>query len=194
MAAPSHPTRRICFGEFELDLSTRELRTNGTKQTLAPQPFQLLKLLIENRGQLVTHDTLVKHLWPADTFVDYEQGLKKAVNRLREVLNDSAEQPRFIENLPRQGYRFIGQLEVDTEGRTRPAEPIVLTPRLVAEEPRLIRPGHQPISVIHVLWLLGGVLCVGAVLFWRGRISRDVHQAPRDLKIIQLTANSLENA
>ena len=194
MATPSHPTRRICFGEFELDLSTRELWTDGTKQMLAPQPFQLLKLLIENRGQLVTHDTLVKHLWPADTFVDYEQGLKKAVNRLREVLNDSAEQPRFIENLPRQGYRFIGQLEVDTEGRTRPAEPIVLTPRLVAEEPRLIRPGHQPISVIHVLWLLGGVLCVGAVLFWRGRISRDVHQAPRDLKIIQLTANSLENA
>jgi len=110
MASPSHPTRRIRFDEFELDFSTRELSTNGTKQTLAPQSFQVLQLLIENRGQLVTREALVRHLWPADTFVDYEQGLKKAVNRLREALSDSAEQPRFIETLPRQGYRFIGEI------------------------------------------------------------------------------------
>ena len=75
------------FGEFELDLSTRELSTNGAKQTLAPQPFQVLELLIQHRGQLVTRDDLIHHLWPSDTFVDYEQGLKKAINRLREALN-----------------------------------------------------------------------------------------------------------
>ena len=109
MATPSRASQRVRFGEFELDLSTRELWTNGAKQTLAPQPFQVLQLLIENRGQLVSRDALVRHLWPSDTFVDYEQGLKKAVNRLREALNDSAEQPRFIETLPRQGYRFIGE-------------------------------------------------------------------------------------
>jgi len=110
---PSRTSQRVRFGEFELDLSTRELWINGTKQTLAPQPFQVLQLLIENQGQLVTRDALVRHLWTSDTFVDYEQGLKKAVNRLREALNDSAEQPHFIENLPRQGYRFIANVEFD---------------------------------------------------------------------------------
>ena len=99
------------FGEFELDLSTRELSTNGAKQTLAPQPFQVLELLIQHRGQLVTRDDLIHHLWPSDTFVDYEQGLKKAIKRLREALNDSADHPRFIETIPGQGYRFVGQVE-----------------------------------------------------------------------------------
>ena len=103
MATPWRASQRVRFGEFELDLSTRELWTNGTKQTLAPQPFEVLRLLIENRGQLVSHDVVVRHLWPSDTFVDYEQSLRKAVKRLRESLNDSAEQPRFIETLPRQG-------------------------------------------------------------------------------------------
>src|SRR3974377_1853266 len=112
MATPSRNSERVRFGEFELDLSTRELRLNDSKRTLAPQPFQVLKLLIQHRGQLVTRDDLVHHLWPSDTFVDYEQGLKKAINRLRDALNDSAEQPRFIENLPRQGYRFIAEVEV----------------------------------------------------------------------------------
>ena len=74
-------------------------------------------------------------LWPSDTFVDYEQGLKKAVNRLRETLNDSAEQPRFIENLPRQGYRFIGDLEFDTAIRDRFADPVVVMPKRVPDEP-----------------------------------------------------------
>ena len=127
------------FGEFELDLSTRELSTNGAKQTLAPQPFQVLELLIQHRGQLVTRDDLIHHLWPSDTFVDYEQGLKKAINRLRDALNDSAEQPRFIETLPRQGYRFIAVLEVDASYRAPIpiVEPGVLAPRLVTQDSQL---------------------------------------------------------
>ena len=116
MATPSQNSQRVRFGEFELDLSTRELWTNGTKQTLAPQTFQVLQILIENRGQLVSHDVVVRHLWPSDTFVDYEQSLRKAVNRLREALKDSAEHPRFIENLPRQGYRFIATVNSSTNG------------------------------------------------------------------------------
>lgn len=110
MATPSQTSHRVRFGEFELDLSTRELWTNGSKQTLAPQPFQVLQLLIEHHGDLVTRDMLIRRLWPSDTFVDYEQGLKKAIARLRENLGDSAEEPRFIENLPRQGYRFIAEV------------------------------------------------------------------------------------
>jgi len=129
----------VRFGEFELDLSTRELSTNGAKQTLAPQPFQVLELLIKHRGQLVTRDDLIHHLWPSDTFVDYEQGLKKAINRLRDALNDSAEQPRFIETLPRQGYRFIAVLEVDASYRAPIpiVEPGVLAPRLVTQDSQL---------------------------------------------------------
>ena len=110
MAVPLPTSRLVRFGEFELDLTTRELSSNGARQVLAPQPFQLLELLIENRGRLVTRDELVRQLWPNNTFVDYEQGLKKAVKRLREALNDSAEEPRYIETLPRQGYRFIAEI------------------------------------------------------------------------------------
>jgi len=81
MATPWRASQRVRFGEFELDLSTRELWTNGTKQTLAPQPFEVLRLLIENRGQLVSHDVVVRHLWPSDTFVDYEQSLRLSLGR-----------------------------------------------------------------------------------------------------------------
>jgi DNA-binding winged helix-turn-helix (wHTH) protein/Tol biopolymer transport system component len=181
------------FGEFELDLSTRELWTNGTKQTLAPQSFQALQLLIESRGQLVTRDALVKHLWPSDTFVDYEQGLKKAVKRLREALNDSAEQPRFIETLPRQGYRFIGEVEVDTVGRDRPAEPIVFTPHLVTQEPKQGHAIRPPISNSRVLWVIAVVICAAIFLFWKVRVSRGVLPTPREQKLTQLTANSFED-
>src|SRR5215469_2464468 len=193
MAAPSHPTRRICFGEFELDLSTRELRTNGTKQTLAPQPFQLLKLLIENRGQLVTRDTLVKHLWPADTFVDYEQGLKKAVNRLREVLNDSAEQPRFIENLPRQGYRFIAELEFETAWQTHTAKPFVLHPRLMEAEVSIDGPRREPILRTPLVWTVIAVICAAVVVIWQWGVYRRTPQSSREPRLTQLTANSFEN-
>ena len=194
MAAPSHSTRRMRFGEFELDLFTRELWTNGTKQTLAPQTFQVLHTLIERRGELVTREDLVSHLWPSDTFVDYEQGLKKAVMRLREALNDSAEQPRFIENLPRQGYRFIGEVEVDTVGRDRPAEPIVFAPHLVTQEPEQGNAIRPPLSNSRVVWVIAAVIWAAIILLWQVRILRSVPATLRELKLTQLTANSSENA
>jgi eukaryotic-like serine/threonine-protein kinase len=101
----------VRFGKFELDLRTRELRNNGRKLTLQEQPFQILAVLLERPGQLVTRDELTKRLWPSDTFVDFEHSLNKAVNRLREALEDSAEHPRLIETLPRRGYRLIAPLE-----------------------------------------------------------------------------------
>ena len=170
MALPSRNSQRVRFGEFELDLSTRELWNNGTKQTLAPQPFQVLQILIENRGQLVGRDALVKHLWPSDTFVDYEQGLKKAVNRLREALKDSAERPRFIETLPRQGYRFIGNLEFDTAVRDRSADPVVVMPKRVPEEPEAKVIRRKSIPTIHLLWVSATVIaaiCVATYLWLR---------------------------
>ncbi len=194
MATPSRNSQRVRFGEFELDLSTRELWTNGTKQTLAPQPFQVLQILIENRGQLVSRDDLVRHLWPSDTFVDYEQGLKKAVNRLREALNDSADRPRFIETLPRQGYRFIGNLEFDTITRDRIAEPVVVMPKRVPDELDAKITQRKPIPTIHLLWVSAAViLAVAGILAWRSRVSRHTSSAVPEPMTTQLTSNSIEN-
>jgi serine/threonine protein kinase len=103
--------QHIRFGEFQLDPSTRELWRNGQKFSLQEQPFQILSALLEHPGQLISRAVLRKRLWSSSTFVDFEHGLNKAMNRLREVLEDSADQPRFIETLPRQGYRFIAPVE-----------------------------------------------------------------------------------
>jgi eukaryotic-like serine/threonine-protein kinase len=107
----STESKSVCFEEFELDLLTGELRRNGQKLTLQEQAFQVLAALLERPGRLVTRDELRKRLWSSHTFVDFEQGLNKAVNRLRDVLEDSAEHPRFIETLPRRGYRFIAPVQ-----------------------------------------------------------------------------------
>ncbi len=100
------------FGDFELDLRTMELRRKGVKIRVQEQPLQLLGMLLEHTGELVTRDELHRKLWPVDTFVDFDHGLNTAVNRLRTALGDSAENPRFIETLPRKGYRFVGQVSV----------------------------------------------------------------------------------
>jgi TolB-like protein/DNA-binding winged helix-turn-helix (wHTH) protein/Flp pilus assembly protein TadD len=112
MAVPTESRRCVRFGRFELDLRTAELQTNGTRIHLQEKPFQILVALLEQPGEMVTREELTRRLWPAGTFVDFDLSLNKAVNRLREVLQDSAEQPRYIETLPRKGYRFIGPLGV----------------------------------------------------------------------------------
>src|SRR6266853_6380921 len=102
------PTNRvISFGTFEADLRAGELRRNGRKFRLQEQPFQVLAMLLEHPGEIVTREELHSRLWPADTFVDFDHGLNAAVKRLRDALGDSAEDPRFVETLARRGYRFI---------------------------------------------------------------------------------------
>ena len=110
MDAVSTP-KAVRFGTYEVDLRSRELRKNGLKVRLTGQPFQILAILLERPGELVTREELQKRLWPGDTFVDFDSGLNAAVNRVREALGDSAENPRFVETLPRRGYRFIAQVE-----------------------------------------------------------------------------------
>ena len=100
----------VCFGAFTADLRTRELRKHGVRLRLPGQSFQILQMLLQRPGELATREELRKALWPSDTFVDFEHGLNAAVNRLREVLGDSAERPQLIETLPRRGYRFIGTI------------------------------------------------------------------------------------
>jgi DNA-binding winged helix-turn-helix (wHTH) protein/TolB-like protein len=97
----------VSFGIFEADFRARELRKAGVRIKLHDQPFQVLAMLLDRPGELVTRDEIRKRLWPGDTFVDFDHGLNNAVARLREALGDSADTPRFIETLPRRGYRFI---------------------------------------------------------------------------------------
>ena len=97
----------VRFGVFELDLRRGELRRQGLKIRLQEQPFQVLAMLLEHPDELVTRDEMRKKLWPADTFVDFEHGLNKGINKIREALGDTAESPRFIETVPRRGYRFV---------------------------------------------------------------------------------------
>src|SRR5262245_56635910 len=95
------------FGLFEIDRRTGELRKQGTRLRLRGRPIDILLILMASPGQVVSREELRTKLWPADTFVDFDHGLHSAVNRLREAVNDSADNPRFIETLPRKGYRFI---------------------------------------------------------------------------------------
>jgi DNA-binding winged helix-turn-helix (wHTH) protein len=110
--APSSP-RTIRFGVFELDLKAGELRKQGVKIKLQEQPFQILVMLLEHPGEIVTREEIQQKLWPADTFVDFEHGINAAVKRLREALDDSADNPRFVETLARRGYRFVYPVDVE---------------------------------------------------------------------------------
>ena len=103
---------RLSFGVFEVDLRAGELRKRGLRVRLQQQPFQVLAMLLEHSGQVVGREELQKKLWPADTFVDFDHGLNKAINKIREALGDSAENPRFVETVARRGYRFIADVRV----------------------------------------------------------------------------------
>jgi len=103
--------RIIRFATFAVDLQTRELRKSGLKLKLHGQPFEVLAMLLEKPGEVVGRERLRERLWPTDTFVDFDHGVNTAINRLRDALGDSADNPRFIETLPRRGYRFIAPVE-----------------------------------------------------------------------------------
>jgi DNA-binding winged helix-turn-helix (wHTH) protein len=114
MQVPAQDRQSCRFGPFTVDLVSREV-WNGGKIQLQEKPFQILAILLERPGQLVTREELQRRLWPAGTFVDFDHSINTAIKKLREALRDDAEQPRFIQTLPRRGYRFIGQLEETIE-------------------------------------------------------------------------------
>jgi TolB-like protein/DNA-binding winged helix-turn-helix (wHTH) protein len=101
----------VRFGAFEVDLRAGELRKQGIRIKLQDQPFQVLQVLLERPGEVVTREELQQRIWPPDTFVDFDHGLHNAIKKLREALSDSAETPRYIETLPKRGYRFIGPVK-----------------------------------------------------------------------------------
>ena len=159
-AAPQPPTVR--FGPYEADLGTGELRREGTKVPLQDKPFQMLALLLRRPGELVTREELRSELWPADTFVDFEHGLNTAVKKLRQALDDSAETPKFVETLPKRGYRFVAPSVSGLE-----AAP----PAASAEAPR-----RKPWR-LHGPWAVVVIALVG-LLLWPHRRAGDVAPPP----------------
>ena len=120
MPSPENSSRIARFGIFELDLAAGELRKNGARLRLQEQPFQVLAALVERPGDVVTREDLRQKLWPSDTFVDFDHSLNTAINKVREVLGDSASSPRYIETLARRGYRFLAPVERENPPRESP--------------------------------------------------------------------------
>ena len=135
-------TRLVQFGIFEVDLRAGELRRNGSKVKLQEQPFQILSLLLEQPGQVVTREELKRKLWPADTFVDFDHGLNAAIRRLRDALGDSAENPRFVETVARRGYRFLVPIGGDAAS-------------VALAMPSSTRPKWWPVLAVLVVSLIG---------------------------------------
>ena len=141
MSSPAQLPKRASFAGFELDLETGELRGAEKKIVLPGQAFQVLCVLVEHPAQLVTREQLKKQLWPENTFGEFDQGLNKAINRLRDALQDDAERPRFIETLPRRGYRWIAPVQWDVNHGRHPES--LAEPRLSPEISQLPRSPKQ---------------------------------------------------
>jgi TolB-like protein/DNA-binding winged helix-turn-helix (wHTH) protein len=162
-------TRGTRFGAFEVDLRSGEVHKHGIRLKLQEQPFQVLALLLEHSGDVVTREELRQKLWPADTFVDFDTGLNSAIKKLRDVLGDSAEEPRYIETLPRRGYRFIGELkngvaergvEASSETAVAPEFPVVASSVASDAESASRRLPFRKILKLS----LAGVICFAVLL------------------------------
>ncbi len=177
-------TRVLRFDTFELDLRAGELRKRGVKLRLQGQPLQLLRILLQGAGNLVTREELRSQLWPADTFVDFDHSLHNAIGRIRETLGDSAETPRYIETLPRRGYRFIAPVEQVQALRTSEAN------GNKTREALAVAPQSKTRAATLALTLL--VLAASGSAFWLVRaVSRPTSAAPRLRSIAVLPLENL---
>jgi TolB-like protein/DNA-binding winged helix-turn-helix (wHTH) protein/Tfp pilus assembly protein PilF len=182
MASPPSPSETISFGEFHANLHSRELSRQGSRIRLPDQAFQVLAMLLEHPGELVTREEFRKRLWPADTFVDFDHGLNNAVNRLREALADSATVPRFVETLPRRGYRFIGDINSAPRVQSVPA-----SVELRIEPPQLPpKSTHKWGSLRVWIWAGAAVCAILLIALWM-RLG-DLHSVPpiRSLAVLPL--------
>ncbi len=136
MELPVKPGKILRFGAFEVDVSAGEMRKSGMRLRLQGQPFQILLLLLESPGQVVSRDLIREQLWTADTFVDFEHSLNTAIKKLRQALKDDPGNPRFVETLPRRGYRFIAPVTVDLKqpGRETESGQLAATPAVTQYE------------------------------------------------------------
>jgi Tol biopolymer transport system component/DNA-binding winged helix-turn-helix (wHTH) protein len=182
MAEVERQLRLLRFENFEVDLRTGELRKAGVKLKFSGQPFQVLSILLEHPGEVVTRDELQKRLWP-DTFVDVDHNLNTAINKIREVLGDSAESPRFVETLPRRGYRFIGELESPVQ----PVIPLTIPPTIPVATLETDSSRHSPQKWWKIA-AIAGCAVAAVMLGWLLSLQhREVQPAP-SVKLIPLTS------
>src|SRR5271166_4176994 len=138
---PKKRGRLLRFSVFEVNFDSRELFKQGRKVKIQGQPFEVLVALLDRPGEMVSREELQQRVWPSDTAGDFDQGLNRAINKVREALGDSAESPQFVETLPRLGYRFVGSIEEELDGRPAPSKPspvpfLIQTPDASADRPK----------------------------------------------------------
>lgn len=189
MNAGNARPRLLRFGAFEADLRTGELRKQGLKVKLPGQPFQILAMLLEHPGELVTREEIRERLWGGDTFLDFEHSVNNSINRLREALGDDPAAPRFVETLPRHGYRFVAPVEV------APASPAG-----DAGAPRGVAQGEVPPRPYRAVALAGASVLAFVAVFlaldvagWRDRLLRRIAPAPRIESIAVLPLENLSH-
>ena len=194
----SGSTEVIRFGVFEANTVTGELRKHGLRIKLQEQPFQVLSLLLARPAELVTREELHLKLWPADTFVDFEQGLNKTINKLREALSDDRETPRYIETLPRRGYRFIAPVAGAPPSSEPSGSPAVLAAQ---PDPVITVNSRRARWMTPAMILVLGVLALLAAAFWYRLTHRQVSRAAatvsaapiRSLAVLPLQNLSADN-
>ena len=165
MGAPG-ATVPIKFGEFELDVAAAELRRNGVKLKLQPQPFRLLILLASRAGTLVTRDEIRQELWPDGTYVDFDQAVNFSVKQVRDVLRDLPDRPLYIETVPKRGYRFIAPVNIAPEPAAKPGTTTVRLQKALwtnIAELRMAEARRQRYT--QIIGIVATVLLVGIVLF-----------------------------
>ena len=163
-------SQRFHFGVFDLDLRAGELRKHGQRIRLQEQPFQVLAMLVQNPGEVVTREDLQKRLWSADTFVDFDHGLNKAINKIREALSDSAESPRFVETVARRGYRFLAEVKI-ADAISPPASQTAAPPPAAAQAvPRADSAEPLPTARSPFAWKLATlvlILLIASLAIWK---------------------------
>ncbi len=179
MPLPVTTARRLAFGAYEADLHSGELTKDGKRLRLQAQPFQMLVMLLERPGQLVTREEVCQKLWSADTFVDFDHSLGTAINKIREVLNDSVAEPRFVETIPRRGYRFIAPVTAVA------VDPPPVPQERVASSPPPAELVKAPVRRRHFLSVVGG--CAAVVLLAAAFVVWSFHNG-REWLLSRLTA------
>src|SRR5262245_16849738 len=193
---------RLSFGVFEVDLRAGELRKHGLRVRLQQQPFQVLAMLLARPGDVVTREELQRTLWSADTFVDFDHGLNKAINKVREALGDSADTPRFVETVARRGYRFLADVRMADAG-TAPTDPSAVvisgppvTPVDAHTEPTGSRADSQVAAAARPRTISASLAVVALVslAFWRLHSPADARPAIRSLAVLPLESLSSDQS
>src|SRR5262245_18103497 len=177
----------VGFGTFELDRETGELRRAGQRVALQDQPAQVLSILVSRPGEVVTRDELRRALWSEDTFVEFDVALNVAVNKIRQALRDSATAPRFVETVPRHGYRFLAEVRV-VERDEAPAPPV---PAITPPEPEAVP--RRPPAHGRTMWLVGGLAAAALLALLVPRVLRRNADAPDQVRIRSLAVLPLAN-